>query len=111
MTYRVYTIRDTRFDVITSCVRKGVTFGEAKAIQLRRDSNPNTTCKCVIVAEDRVDEWMAKVQKRAEARHAVLRAMHEDKNSRLSWCEEQWKNGRKINGDAWAFIMGDLVKK
>ena len=111
MTYRVYTIRDTRFDVITSCVRKGMTFGEAKAIQLRRDSNPNTTCKCVIVAEDRVDEWMAKVQKRAEPRHALLRAMHEDKNSRLSWCEEQWKNGRKINGDAWAFIMGDLVKK
>ena len=100
MTYTVYTQRRTNAGYITSVKRKSVSREVALEIKAQCMANSNRQCKYIVVADSRVEEYLADIAKR----NALI---EEEKNSRWAIIDEMNKRGYHTR-DTIAFLNIDL---
>lgn len=96
MTYTVYTEKKTDYGYITSVKRKSVSKEVALEVQTKGMSNPNRKCKYIVVADCRINDYLAD----RERRNAIIKA---EKEKRWAILEEMNKRGYHTN-DTIAFL-------
>ena len=96
MTYTVYTEKKTNYGYITSVKRKSVSKEIALEIQTKCMANPNRTCRYVVVADCRINDYLADREKRSVA-------IRTERDRKWAFLEEMNKRGYHTN-DTIAFL-------